>query len=515
MTQVMNAHLSQTSQVQPRIVTCVRCQHAARSVGGLWSNPESTTSQELVNATNLGYNFGGEGGLIAIPGVRVKTRRTLTAESQAALAVPRQPYSPLPIFGGLVRKVASQARNKSQAWNKAVWAWMGYYICLNCDYAYKLDGSGMRGPVAAVRSELFKDFRAIGTLRTTLAVEGIAVGLIAALVGASLVVGKLTAPPVITSPYTAYVINNTVGGGSASITAVNLTTRASRAIAPLDALGPIAITPDGKTLYIAALGGCVICAELVRIDLLNGNVSAGVAVADGLKAIAIAPDGKTVYAVTNRYNSMTRLAGGSVVAIDIATNTVIKSIDVAAKDTDYVNSGLADIAITPNGKTAYVVNQLDGTLTPVDLARGKAGPAITIGGSQAIKIAPDGNTAYVISGSLDQLGTFTPNGVVPIDLATRSLEKLIPMDGVAALAITADGKTLYMLGTSGLIGMSLTTKTFGKEIAISGSAMAITPDAKVAYVATSNGLTPVDLASGALGASIDLDGGVTSIVIST
>ena len=37
------------------------------------------------------------------------------------------------------------------------------------------------------------------------------------------------------------------------------------------------------------------------------------------------------------------------------------------------------IAITPNGKTAYVANLNSGTVTPILTATGKAGNAITVG----------------------------------------------------------------------------------------------------------------------------------------
>jgi len=65
----------------------------------------------------------------------------------------------------------------------------------------------------------------------------------------------------------------------------------------------------------------------------------------------------------------------------------------------------------PDGKTAYVVNHLAGTVTPIDLATGSAGTPIQVGGNLvAIAITPDGTTAYV--------GNWTSDTVTPIDLAT-------------------------------------------------------------------------------------------------
>src|SRR5690348_2494650 len=54
------------------------------------------------------------------------------------------------------------------------------------------------------------------------------------------------------------------------------------------------------------------------------------------------------------------------------------------------------IAITPNGRTAYVVNCDDDTLTPISLATGTPKPAINFGRTPgAIAITPNGRTAYV------------------------------------------------------------------------------------------------------------------------
>ena len=62
------------------------------------------------------------------------------------------------------------------------------------------------------------------------------------------------------------------------------------------------------------------------------------------------------------------------------------------------------IAITPDGKTAYVANS--GTVTPITTATDTAGTPITAGSDPyAIAITPDGKTAYVANNGS---GTVTP-----------------------------------------------------------------------------------------------------------
>jgi YVTN family beta-propeller protein len=102
-------------------------------------------------------------------------------------------------------------------------------------------------------------------------------------------------------------------------------------------------------------------------------------------AIAITPNGKTAYVANER---------PKVVAIQTATNTKLKVIRISA------NSGAesVEVAVTPDGKTAYVANYGSGTVTPIQIATNTALPPITVGiDPGAIAITPDGQIAYVVN----------------------------------------------------------------------------------------------------------------------
>jgi YVTN family beta-propeller protein len=74
-----------------------------------------------------------------------------------------------------------------------------------------------------------------------------------------------------------------------------------------------------------------------------------------------------------------------VTPIRIATNTALPPIKAG--------SGPDAIAITPDGKTAYVANGNSGTVTPIDIATGTAGRPIRVGVAPVfIAITPDGRT---------------------------------------------------------------------------------------------------------------------------
>ena len=79
--------------------------------------------------------------------------------------------------------------------------------------------------------------------------------------------------------------------------------------------------------------------------------------------------------------------------IRTATNKALKPIGVG---TGSSNSAPSDIAITPNGKTAYVTSDL--FVTPINTTTNKPGKLIKVPGG-AIAITPDGKTAYIVASS--------------------------------------------------------------------------------------------------------------------
>jgi YVTN family beta-propeller protein len=89
--------------------------------------------------------------------------------------------------------------------------------------------------------------------------------------------------------------------------------------------------------------------------------------------IAITPDGQTAYALSGSRNSVT--------PITTATNTVGAPIAVGDDPTA--------IGITANSRTAYVLNSQSNTVTPISTATNTAGTPIPVGSYPgAIAIMP-------------------------------------------------------------------------------------------------------------------------------
>ena len=96
------------------------------------------------------------------------------------------------------------------------------------------------------------------------------------------------------------------------------------------------------------------------------------------------------------------------------------------------------IAITPNGKTAYVTDDDSGYVTPIDLATNEAEMRIKVGDApEGIAITPNGKTAYVVNTG--------DASVTPIEVANNEPREPIPV-GVnpVGIAITPNGKTCLL-----------------------------------------------------------------------
>ena len=123
----------------------------------------------------------------------------------------------------------------------------------------------------------------------------------------------------------------------------------------------------------------------------------------------------------------------AIIPISTATDRAGKPIRAGGGD---------QIAITPDGKTAYVANTGLNTVTPISTATNTAGKPIRVGPAPVwIAITPDGKTAYVVNETHNEWQSGT---VTPISTATNTPGKPIRVGRIPfEIAITPDGKTAY------------------------------------------------------------------------
>ena len=267
----------------------------------------------------------------------------------------------------------------------------------------------------------------------------------------------------------------------------------------------VAITPDSKTAYVAlnaaGLGGRGL---VIPVSTSTYQVGAPIKIASILPAtMLIAPNGKTLY--------VGDWDGGTVTPIRTATNTVGRPIKTGPIPFTVT------MAITPNSKTLYVVNEGPGTVTPINTATNTAGKNIKVGVTPAaIVITPDGKTAYVLNLARGAPGKGT---VVPVNTATNTAGNPIKVagmfpDALNLMVMTPNGKTIYAVAFTAMTPINTATNTARPAIRVAPRhgqdfTAAIAPDGRTLYVAGGLGpqftrgfVVPVSTATGAVGRAI-------------
>ena len=120
------------------------------------------------------------------------------------------------------------------------------------------------------------------------------------------------------------------------------------------------------------------------IDTAANTVEFGIPVPRGAGAVAITPDGKHVY-VTSSF-------GGTVVSvIDTATNTVVGTPIP-------VGTNPFAVAVTPDGKHAYVTNLSSSNVSVIDTAINTVATTVTVGSTPVgVGIIPPPTSALQVS----------------------------------------------------------------------------------------------------------------------
>jgi YVTN family beta-propeller protein len=169
-------------------------------------------------------------------------------------------------------------------------------------------------------------------------------------------------------------------------------------------------------------------------------------------------------------------AGESVSAINSQTNGVVG-------EPIPVGENPASIAVTPNGRYAYVTNRESGTVSVINTQTLQpVGKAIPVGVQpEEVAISPDGTRAYVaVYGSKD---------VAVISTATNVVIGRVEVDSEpTGVAVTPSGASVWVAepgaGAVEVINAA-TDKVVGSPIEVGGrpETIAFTPDGKTAYLA--------------------------------
>ena len=177
------------------------------------------------------------------------------------------------------------------------------------------------------------------------------------------------------------------------------------------------------------------------------------------------------------------------------------------------------VAITPDGRFAYIANRAAKVVTVLDTTINKVTATIPIdaGPPQFIAFSPDGSRAYVSLYNDDK----TINLVDVINTRTTKALTEIPVEKKPyALAVTPDGKSVWVpshdAGALDIIDVATDTVTQTLPVAKNPHWVAFAPDGRTAYLANheSNVLSVIDVASKATVATIPVGTSPHSVAVS-
>src|SRR5665647_213284 len=213
----------------------------------------------------------------------------------------------------------------------------------------------------------------------------------------------------------------------------------------------IAISPDGTKLYVGSWGAPKVILEygngsrsayigpvsgnISEIDISNNSVIATLPLEGLPNVIAITPDGKKIYVVNSTFFSF----DSNITVIDTTTNNVTAL--VGGLETPY------KIVVTPNGKKAYVTQGFSGNVSVINTSTNKVISKVSgLEDPSGIAISPDGTKVYVASSgsgnsNISTIDTATDTVKSTVSAGSKSEE--LGFIGATEVAVSPDGTKIY------------------------------------------------------------------------
>ena len=284
-------------------------------------------------------------------------------------------------------------------------------------------------------------------------------------------------------------------------------------------LGPMAISPDGKTLYVTSLFSAQPGLLVLNTAFLTVKTTVPITTA---VSVAVTPNGRFAYVPNfgagNPYNP-------NVAVVDTSSNSVVATIPIG---TTQLNPAL--IQISPDGSMAWVAEfalytTVQPVITVIQTSTNQVVGSIGLLGNAspgAMVFSPDGTRAYVTANS---------STVQVVDVAKmKAVGSMQALGGPGGLAVSPDGKTL-LVPNSGSSQVAAITERGGWTLAnIPVGAMdfgtqffyseyggaAVSPDGTRAYVTSysSSNLAVIDTASKKVVTTVPTGAAPVGVVVS-
>lgn len=238
----------------------------------------------------------------------------------------------------------------------------------------------------------------------------------------------------------------------------------------------LAVSPDEMTAVVSYSER----PDIVVYDLTSDKVRAVLHGYVTPRNILFAPSGNAFYVSDSSLGVVTK--------IDTATLKTLSTIPVGP--------GAFGTAISKDGKTLYINNQAESTVTVVDLDKEQAKAVITgfAQPRQGVKLSPDGQKLYVTNFSGDKISI--------VDSQSHKIEGEIKgFNKIRAISVTANGKTLFAAnsGSNSIAVVDIDKKEILNTIPVGKDpyGAALTPDESELYSGNlaDNTLSVVSLSS--------------------
>lgn len=216
---------------------------------------------------------------------------------------------------------------------------------------------------------------------------------------------------------------------------------------PLDNPIAIAVSPDGNSAYVVDQGvhnatDTIPSPGVSEYDVGTGGVlttKARATVGSGNQpdAIAISPDGRHVYVANGGDNTVSQYTVGSGGELSPMTRPTVAA-----------GTNPTGIAVSPDGKSVYVTDANDNTVSQYDVGAGgglvpKPTAAVGAGSSpSAIAISPDGRSAYVTNAGFGGISQYDigPGG----ELTAKAPAVVGAGAGPDAIAVSPDSMDVFV-----------------------------------------------------------------------
>ncbi|WP_052947943.1 bifunctional YncE family protein/alkaline phosphatase family protein [Aneurinibacillus tyrosinisolvens] len=252
------------------------------------------------------------------------------------------------------------------------------------------------------------------------------------------------------------------------------------------------ISPDHRYLVVSNNGSPK---SLQVVDLEQQKIVSEVKPPEGLYiGAAFSPDGKTVYASGTK-NKIT------VFKFDNGTLTEQSPIvmqDAAHKNTTFSPAG---ISVSADGKSLYVANNLNHSVSRIDLTTGQLSATTPVGKNPYMALlSRDGNTLYVSNWGESSISVLDPNSLtvkktIPVGLHPNAIVEN-PVNGSIYVA-NSDSDEISVIDSKKLQAVqTLSLSPYkGAPTGTQPNALTVSPDGKTLYVsnAGNNDIAVIDL----------------------